>query len=133
MTGARNITRTIADSSGLPSQRCSTGTQLLQKTWDLEEVVAVVRVAHDDVGPARRVDRTHQRGAVAPFVDVHHTRPHPLGDPGRAVAAAVIPDDHLAFDSLLGEHALHLANAGLEGVRLVEARHHDRQLYRARG
>src|SRR5689334_1806644 len=39
--------------------------QLLEKAWDLTEIVAVVRVAHEDVLPASRGDSSHESGAVA--------------------------------------------------------------------
>ena len=121
--------RTIAENIGLPHQRCSSGiapgrtvpppdgsrqpcdevvavAQLLDELRQLEEVVAVVSVAHDDEAAARGGDAALQRVAVAAARDTSTTRaPRRRGDLLRAVGAAVVGDDDLA-------ELVHEASAG---------------------
>src|SRR6185369_15519229 len=102
--------------------------QLGDELRQLEEVVAVVGVPHHDQAPPRGGDAAHQRVAVAGRVDDHDPGAAPGGDPAGVVGAAVVGDHDLAGDPHLVDRRPGLLDAGAEGLRLVEARHDDRQL-----
>ena len=74
-------------------------TQALHEPRDLEEVVAVVGIAHDDEPAARGVDAGHQRVAVALVRHMDDTRAVPLGDGHRPIFAAVVGNNHFAVDA----------------------------------
>ncbi len=96
----------------------------------LAEIVAVVRIPHDDEAPARGFDPAHQRGAVPPAGDLHEPRAFGSRDCGGAVGAAVVSDHDLAGDSRVLDGGQRLPDARRERVRLVEAGHHDRHFKR---
>ena len=75
------------------------GAQPLDELVEVGEVVAVVGVAHDHVGAARRRDAAEERGPVPLVDDVDDARTVGFRDLLRAVGAAVVGDDDLADDA----------------------------------
>ena len=75
--------------------------QLLQQPRRLQEIVAVVGVAHNDVPAARRADPAHERAPVAPLRDCRHPCAHLRGDLLRPVGTAVICHNDLARYSVV--------------------------------
>ena len=104
------------------------GTQLFDEAFQPGEIVAVVRVPHDDVAAARRGDSARQRCAVAALGNLHEASPCSLRQSLRAVARAVVGDQHLAGNSRALEEAARLGDAGGHRGCLVEAGHENRQL-----
>ena len=102
----------------------ATVTQLFDERHERGEVVAVIGIPHDDEPPARRRDPSHERASVALGLDRHDARPPGLGDGLRAVGAAVVGDDDLAGDTVVGEAGAGFLDADGERLGLVEARHH---------
>jgi hypothetical protein len=100
--------------------------ELGDKFRQLEEVVAVVSVPHNHEGAACRRNPATQCIAVAPGSHVHDVGTHAPGDVLRAISAPVICNDDLAVDVMVAERPLRLADAHSESVRLVQARHDDR-------
>ena len=103
----------------------------LDELRQLAEVVAVVRVAHDDEPPARGVDAAHQGGAVAAIGD--RNEPRAFGPVAIAGESSVLPLSATTTSPAI-RRLLHrgqrLPDARRERVRLVEAGHHDREFER---
>src|SRR5204862_3930119 len=97
---------------------------------DVEKVVAVVGVAHDDVGAACGVDAAHQGVAVAFFFDVNHASAQAAGYFGGTIGRAVVGDEDFAVDVGVAQGALGFFDAGGEGVGFVETGHDDRDFDR---
>ena len=97
--------------------------QLGDELRDVAEVVAVVRVAHDHVAPARRADAAHQGVAIAACADWYDTRAERRRDLDGAVGAAVVRDDDFSLDSSRLQGGEGLLDAHAHGLVLVEARH----------
>ena len=102
--------------------------KLLDEGHQGREVVAVVRVAHDDELAGCRLDAAHEGAPVAFLLHVDDTRPESFRDLDRAVRAAVVGDDDLAFEIVLAERSSRLRDTRLEGLRFVETGHYDREL-----
>ncbi len=97
------------------------------------EVVAVVGVAHDHVAPARCGDACDQGCAIAARAHLDHAGPEGARERGRAVAGAVVGNEHLAAHGVRAHEGLRLGDARGQRARLVQARHQDRQLRRLVG
>jgi hypothetical protein len=93
------------------------------------EVVGVVAVTHRDVRRAGGADAAHQRVAVALGVDEDDPRSGRGGQLLAAVRAAVVGDDDLSLDAFTGEEVEGLADAGLDGLRLVQTGHDHGKLH----
>ena len=138
------------DSSGLPRYLCSGGIALgdaaleavahhelvaraepLDERRRAREVVAVVGIAHDDVLAAGGVDAAHQGAAVsrgtsttrAPCARAMSCEPSVM-----PLSATITSPDAAAL-----QEPCALSNADGKGLRLVEARHHDREFDRFGG
>ena len=85
--------------------------ELFDELRDLQEVVAVVRVAHDHVTAAGRGDPTHQRTAVSGPLDPDDAGAEPLRDHRRLVGAAVVGNDDFAMDAAVGDRFASLEDA----------------------
>ena len=113
-----------ASLEAIADNEVATVSQLFDERHERGEVVAVVGIGHDDEPPARRRDPSHERAAVALGLDRHDARAPGLGDGLRAVCAAVVGDDDLAGDAVVGEAGAGFLDADGERLGLVEARHH---------
>ena len=102
--------------------------QLVVEITDDAEVVTVVRIAHEYPFASRRRDAPAERVAVAALAHVHHTSAEAAGDLLRTISAAVVSDDDLTADTAGLQRRERLLDADGEGVLLVQAGHHDRQL-----
>jgi hypothetical protein len=79
--------------------------QLVDELRDLEEIVAVVGVAHKDELAARGGDPAHERVAVALLGDGHDARPEVFGELLRTVRGAVVRDDDLTTNAVRPQRA----------------------------
>ena len=104
-----------------------TRAQLFEKPGDLAEIVAVVRVPHDDVTPARRFDAACQRAAITGLLDANDPCSESLGNLTRSIGAAVVSDDDFSGDVIFAEGFLGLEDATLESVGFIQTRHDHRQ------
>ena len=145
--------RTRTESSGFPNQRCRKRHRagqhapssrresaalyeivavphLVDVRGDLEEVVAVVRITHQDEAAAGCGDAGHQRAPVAPFGSTcDDARSRSSGDLRGAVAAAVVGDHHLACEmSVLRHRPKRLLDADAERVGLHPGRASPRRV-----
>lgn len=96
---------------------------------EVQEVVAVVAVAHDHVAPARSRYARAQRRAVAPFRYVNNTGTLGAGKLNRTVRRSIVGDDDFAGNSRAGEEGQGLLYADFDGLRFVEARHKDAEFH----
>ncbi len=104
--------------------------QLFDEARNLPEVVAGVRITHDDEPAARRGNPSHQRAPIAPGLDNHHARSEPLRDAGRPVGASIVRNHDLPFDPGPAQRALRFPDADGQRVRLVETGNDDGDLAR---
>src|SRR6267378_3376215 len=102
--------------------------QLAYEGIEAAEVVAVVRIAHDDVAAARGGDASCQRRTVAAPGDFDNAGPGTLRHEPRAVDRSVVGDQHFSINPRALEKATRLGDAQRDRRGLVEARHEDRQL-----
>src|SRR4029077_1162689 len=102
--------------------------QLGDQRTDGREVVARISVAHDDEAALRGIDAADQGAAVPLALDVHHPRAQLARDQLRTVAAAVVGDDDLGGVPALLDRPPRPGDASGQGLHLVEAWHHDRDL-----
>ncbi len=102
------------------------GPEPVDEGFDREKVVAVVSVAHDDKRSSGARNAPHQGAPVALGLHMNDASAH-FGRNGlRSIGAAVVGNDHLADDPMLGESGLSLLDANAKRFGLVEARHHER-------
>ena len=87
--------------------------------------VAVVRVGHKDIASARAFDAGHERRAVSANRNMDYARAFGGRNLERAVRAAIVGDDYFAGKTAGRDCGERLANADGEGLRLIEAWHHD--------
>ena len=99
-----------------------------EKAGDLGEIVALIRVAHEDVSTAGGADSPHQRPAVAWFCDVDDAGALARRELHRAVSTAVVRDNDFSVDPLLPHRTQGFLDTAADGRRLVEARHNHREL-----
>ena len=102
--------------------------ELLHEAFDPGEIVAAVRIAHDDPFPAGRFNARAQGAAIALFLYGDDPRPRLSGDGRRPVGAPVVGDQHFPAQPRPLQAGARLFNAASQRFRLVEARHQDRQL-----
>ena len=150
VTGARNHRRASTENIGLPNQRCVNGiapgstrpppasqpaalhevvarAQLLDELRQFAEIVAVVGVAHHDEAAPRRLDASHQRGAVPGALHRHDARALAVRD--LRSSSSVLPLSATMISPempALIERRARLPDARRERVRLVQTGHHDR-------
>ena len=104
------------------------GLELWQKTGQMLEVVACVRVGHQDIFAARRLDAGHQRRAIAS--DRHVESPGLQGLRAMACEPSVEPLSATStspFHVVRGKRGHSLIDAEGNCLRLIEAGHQDRQ------
>jgi len=89
------------------------------ETRHFAEVVAVVRIPHDDECAARRRDSGAQRGAVAALLHANHTRAKLFCDIDGAVRRTVVSDDDLAAQSGRWKRLHGLFHAKRKRIRFV--------------
>ena len=97
-----------------------TGPEFLHETGDVEEVVAVVGISHDDIGPAGRPDTSLEGGTVAPLPDLYQASPHCRRYRRRRIGAAVVSNDDLPLEAIRLERLSGLPQAALECIGFVE-------------
>ena len=98
-------------------------TQLLDKARDLTEVIAVVRVAHDDE-PALGSGNTAHEGVPVPFGrDANHAGAEAQSGRVGAVRAAVVGHDDLSRQAVLFQRPLSFLHARGDRIDLVQTGH----------
>jgi len=103
------------------------GAKLLHKGHQGHEIVAAVRITHDDIAAIRRFDPVPQRVAVATLRDINDPRTAFLGNLLRSIGAAVIRDQNLAIDAVLIQKPPRILDAERQCFRFVQAGHENRQ------
>ena len=103
--------------------------QFFHEAFCLSEVVARIRITHENVATSSRFDTATQCAAVAFFRDGDHACPKFLSDALRTIGRAVVCDDDLAFNVRIGEAALGHSDASSERLRLIEAWHNDGEFH----
>src|SRR5579883_2648017 len=93
--------------------------KLLDEIRHFAEVVAVIGIAHDDVGSAASCNSRLQRGAIAARLDSNHPGSVSFRDFNRAVGRAVVSDDDLAAQPGFLERRAGLINAKSQRICLV--------------
>jgi hypothetical protein len=88
---------------------------------ELKEIIAVVRVPDNDESAARCGNSSHQRAAIAGFVDRYDARSLTLGDSSRQIGAAIIRHQNFARDVMLAESFPHFLDATCQSILLVKA------------
>ena len=99
--------------------------ELADEVVDPAEVVRGVGVAHHDVPAASGVDAAAECRSVAALADAHDPGAELLGDPVRAVGAAVVGYDHLTGEAGRGDPDERALDAEADRLRLVQARNDD--------
>src|SRR5258708_3498721 len=102
--------------------------QFVDEIGNLNEIVAVIGVAHDDVFTAGGGDARLQRRAVAPLVDADYGGSIVLGNFNRAIGRAVVRDNHFAVQARAANSGERFLHAKCQGVRFIEARDDDRNV-----
>jgi hypothetical protein len=87
----------------------------------LKEIIAVISIPYDDESAARRRNSSHQRTAVAWFLDHYDARSLALRDSSRRIGAAIVRHYNFANDVMFPERAPSFLNATCHGILLVEA------------
>src|SRR3954451_9907922 len=100
----------------------------MYESGHIKEIIAVIRVAHDDVFAPRRFDPPHQGVPISPFFHGDHPGAEALRNFDGTVGAAVIRHDQLTIDSRLADAPRSLAQTRAKGIRLVEAWNHNGEL-----
>jgi hypothetical protein len=104
--------------------------KLLEKRLQGQKVIAVVGVAHYHEPAARFLDARAKGVSVSSRGDRHHAGAKAGSDRLRAVAAAIVGNDHLTVHIVHFEVRQRLLNTDPHRLRLVEARHNDGQFRR---
>ena len=101
--------------------------QFTDKRHEVQKIVTVVRIAHDNVLPFRRPDAAQQRAAVTFRFHIHHPGAQPAGNVPGLVCASVIRDQHFPFNLVLFQEGQGLSDTKADRFLLVQAGHQDGQ------
>ncbi len=101
------------------------GTEFLDKGFDRSEVVAEVRVAHDEESSVGGFHTCAEGVAVAFFGDIDNAGTKRAGYVLGSISAAIVGDEDFTFDSGICKASLCGGNAIGESFRLVEAGHEN--------
>ena len=93
----------------------------------IAEVVASIRVGHEDILASSRFNTALQCGAVTSLRHMHDADAKFPRDLNGVVRAAVVDDNNLRPDLRLGNHFLRSSDAIPKRLRFVQARYDDRQ------
>src|SRR5580692_10818703 len=108
----RHRARLDATPEAIAHDQRMTVAQLRDKRIDLAEIVAVVGIAHDHEPASCRADASQKGAAVAFGVDGYDASACRYRDYLRPVGAAVVSDQHLAFDAGAPQKMHGLCDAG---------------------
>lgn len=111
----------------MPHNQLVRGTQLRDEGIELGEVIAVIRISHDDKAAVRRTDAAQQCAAISLLRDTHNARARLACQLNRAIARAVVRDQNLADDPGALEEPTGLAHAARDRLSLIEAGHQNRE------
>src|SRR4029453_18254267 len=88
---------------------------------DLKEVIAVISIPDDDESAARRCNSSHERTAIAWFLDHHDACMLTLCDSGGRIGAAIVRDYNFTGDVIFPESSQRFLDAISQSVGLIEA------------
>src|SRR5678816_742072 len=91
--------RCDAASKAVPHHEFNARAKPLDERLERGEVVTVVRVSHDHIPTAGRVDASGERSAVAALRHGHQTCPVLRGDLLTSIGTTVVRDDDFAADA----------------------------------
>src|ERR1700734_2581534 len=94
----------------------------------LAEVIAVVRIAHDDELPASGCNSSPQSRAITTRRHTYDACAKFFGDVGRSVRRTVVRNDNLAAQSSGLKRVERLSDANPNRIGLVKARDHNRHI-----
>jgi hypothetical protein len=94
----------------------------------LGEVVAVIRVAHQDETPTSGGDAASQCASVTACIDEDHSRADCGSNFPGAIRASIVGDDYLSVDCILFYGVDRLSHAHSYRGFFVQARHHNGKL-----
>jgi hypothetical protein len=100
--------------------------QLIEECGDVSEVIARIRVSHDNKFASRRLHSAHQRTAISVASNFDHAGSQSFGDLIAAVLTAVIGDDDLAFHPMRSKCFPDFGDTSGQRLRFVQAGHHHR-------
>ena len=104
-----------------------TSAKFVKKFGDLSEVVAIVRVGHEDIG-SQSSGNTHSDGAAVTFFGrADDASSRCFGYFRGSIRRAVVRNDYLAGNSGSAQDLVRLANTDTNCFRLIEAGHHHRK------
>src|SRR4029077_9365188 len=92
----RHGTRTYDTSTGreaAPLHNVESFAQFFHKLWDLEEIITVIGIAHDDIFPSGRQNSTHKGTAISPLSDTDYAGAQLCRDSLTPIATSIIGDD----------------------------------------
>lgn len=97
----------------------------LNEPGDFAEIVAIVRVSHNDVNAGGRADAGHQGTAISLCGNVDDPGAQPSRDEIGAVGAAVIGDHNFSVNLSTGESGQRFLHTNANRIRLVQTRNND--------
>ena len=100
--------------------------QFRYKLGNHGEVVALIRVTHDDKFSASGGDPTAKRTSIIGRRDALDPSTRRHRDRDRSVSAAIVGNDHLTEETRIAQGRHRLRDARPHRVLLIEARNHDR-------
>ena len=71
-------------------------TKFLHKLWSLQEIIAVIGIAHDNIFPSGSDDPTHERAAISSLAHVDQTSAEFRRDSLTSIAASIISNDNFS-------------------------------------
>ena len=119
----RHRLRLDATAKAITHYQVVTFTQLLDKRHQVDEVVGIVGVAHDDETATRGADTAHKCAIVTFGGNVDHPRAAFRREALRAISRTIVGDDYFAVDAVLFHKAAGFVDANFQGLGLVETRH----------
>ena len=113
-----------------PDDEIAALAEAIDEPRDLQEIVGVVGIAHDDEAAPGFLDAPAESRSVSPagFEEQSAVRPPGFDDRDGPVGRTVVDDDHFAPDLPLPEDGLDLVQADADGRLFVQAGQDDRDL-----
>jgi hypothetical protein len=111
-----------------PHDQIGSISQRLDHRDRLTKVVTLVGITHDQQSPSGDGQTAHQSAAVSASVDVDNTDPVLEGNGLRSIGTPVVGDYNLRIEVIRLDTRPRSLDTGSQGVSLVEAGHHERDL-----
>src|SRR5262249_39175429 len=108
-----------AASKTVPDDQIITRLELLYKGVKRSEIVACVRIAHNDELASRSVDSHTQRVSIAALRDGDNPRTERFSDLAGPIIASIVGDNDLAAEALSRDVCTRLGNADRQRPRFI--------------